>query len=129
MKRIVRSAMADLMPSGGPVPGILDAGWDEFVDRYRREVSRPVWAGVVLGSVVYTISPILTVRRPVPSFALSPELRDLHAEKITSHPIYLVRQAVFLLKLSAGFAWGADPAVRRQMNLDPYGKDPGSWRE
>ena len=129
MKRIVRSAMADLMPSGGPVPGVLDVGWDTFVDRYRQEVTRPVWAGVVLGSVVYTLSPVLTVGRPVPSFALSPALRNEHANRITSHRIYLVRQAVFLLKLSAGFAWGADPAVRRSLNLEPYGADPGSWRE
>jgi len=128
MKRLVRAALDDLIPSGGPMPGIIDAGWDDFVDQYKREASTQLWLGVVAGAVVYTVTPILTVRRPVLSYQLPPDLRDTHADRVTNHRFYLVRQAVFLLKLSAGFAWGADAGVRSKINLPPYESDPGTWR-
>ena len=44
------------------------------------------------------------------------------------HPIYLVRQSAFVLKLNAGFCWGADPDVRRAIGLAPYRPDPEGWR-
>ena len=128
-KRLVRSALADLMPSGGAMPGVLETDWDGFVERYAREAPRQVWLGVVAGALVYTVTPILTVGRPVPATRLSPELKDVHADRITQHPVYLVRQAVFLLKLSAGFAWGAHPSVREKLGLEPYDPDPGTWRQ
>ena len=127
MRRLVRAALADIMPSGGHMPGILDVGWDDFVEQYRREVPPSVWYGVCAGALVYTITPILTVHRPVLSFQLPPKLRDAHAERITTHDNYLVRQAVFLLKLTGGFAWGAHPDVREKLNLPPYMDDPRGY--
>lgn len=128
-KRLVRRALADLMPSGGAMPGILETDWDGFVERYSREAPVHVWAGVVAGAVVYELTPILTVRRPRRASRLSAELRDRHANEVTGHDLYLVRQAVFLLKLSAGFAWGAHPSVRSKLGLEPYDPDPGTWRD
>lgn len=127
MRRLVRAALADIMPSGGPMPGLDDVDWETFVEQFKREAPPSVWAGVCAGAVVYTVSPILTVHRPVLSFQLSDELRDTHASRITDHHIYLVRQAMFVLKLAGGFAWGADPEVRRRLNLEPYMGDPEGY--
>ena len=51
-----------------------------------------------------------------------------HANKIAYHPIYLLRQAVFLVKLSAGLCWGSRPEIRAIFSLPPYAEDPGTWR-
>ncbi|MBC7173124.1 MAG: hypothetical protein H5U40_11875, partial [Polyangiaceae bacterium] len=55
-------------------------------------------------------------------------LRDRHALRIAGTRVYLVRQAVFLLKMFAGLCWGQHPSVRRAMHLSPYAADPGSVR-
>jgi hypothetical protein len=39
---------------------------------------------------------------PLPSFALSPRLRTRHAERAPRLGIYLLRQAIMLVRLSAG---------------------------
>ena len=69
-----------------------------------------------------------------PSFCLhSPQpprgLLDRHASRITTTRFYLLRQAVFLVKLAAGLCWGADPAVRARLAMAPYPADPGTWVE
>lgn len=128
MRWIIRAALADVMPSGGHVPGILDTEWDQFFDQYLQETSWTMWAALCAGALLYVLTPVLTVYWPLPSVMLPQKLRDLHAHRIMNHPIYLLRQAVFLLKLPAGFCWGAHPRVRAQLNLPNYRPDPGSWR-
>jgi hypothetical protein len=125
---LVRSVMCDLMPRTSELPGIADTGVTEFLERLRREAHSGFWLGVVLGSVVYALTPLLTVFLPLPSFLLPARLRDLHARRIVSTNLYLVRQAVFLVRLSAGMCWGADPAVRARFALDAYPLDPGTFR-
>jgi hypothetical protein len=124
----IRSALSDLMPGETALPGIVDAGWDTFVVRYRREANWPMWFGLVAGSLVFILTPITTVGWPLPSFWLPRKVRDRHAYKVMLHPIYLVRQAVFLLKLNAGFCWGADPGVRAKLGMQPYPPEPTGWR-
>ena len=85
-------------------------------------------AGVYAGALVYTATPVLTVKVPLPAFALPRSLRNKHAERISQSDRYLVRQAIMLLKMAGGFAWGSDPRVREQLGLPPYAGDPGGWR-
>lgn len=125
---LVRSVMCALMPSGGPLPGLAETGIDEFLPRFRREAAASVWIGVVAGSVLFVIFPLFTIGVPLPSFWLPAKLRDRYIQKITSHPLYHVRQLIFLVKMAAGLCWGAHPAVRAQLNLAPYPADPGTWR-
>ncbi len=125
---VIRSAISDVMPSGTDLPGIIDADWDAFYERYRREASTTMWLGLALGSLVYVCAPILSVGWPLPSFLLPRRVRDRHADAMMGHPIYLVRQSAFVLKLNAGFCWGADPAVRQCLGLAPYRPDPDGWR-
>jgi hypothetical protein len=74
-------------------------------------------------------SDLFTVFVPLPAFLLPAKLADKHAERVTSTDVYLVRQAVFLVKLCAGLAWGADPQVRKRFAMAPLEQDPGTWRQ
>ena len=125
---VIRSALSDVMPEGAALPGVVEAGWDDFYARYRQEASWAMWSGLALGALVFVSAPLLTVGWPLPSFWLPRAVRDRHADKMMGHPIYLVRQSAFLLKLNAGFCWGADPAVRAALGLGPYRPDPTGWR-
>lgn len=128
-KALIRHAMRALYPRTEALPGIEDCDLDGFLARYRREAPTLMWIGLVLGTLVFVWTPLLTVYLPVPSFLLPRGLLDRHAQKITYSGIYLLRQAVFLVKLAAGMCWGQDPAVRAKFALAPYPEDPGTWRE
>ena len=131
MSLLIRLAMSDLMPRGegeDGLPGIADTGVSEFLVQLRRESDRSYWLGLVLGALVYIGSPVLTLGIPLPSFALTPRLRELHASRVERLPSYLLRQAVFVLRLSAGMCWGRDAVVRARLGLLPLPEDPGSFR-
>lgn len=132
MRWLVRSAIVALYPrverNGVVVPGAADCGLDAFLTRFRAETPRLVWLGVLLGALVFHLTPLLTVFLPLPAFLLPAGLRDTHASRITSTRFYLLRQAVFLVKLPGGLCWGADPAVRKLLALPPLQADPGTWR-
>ena len=51
-----------------------------------------------------------TAEEKVAAFLLG--LRDRYAHAVSSHPLYLVRQLIFLVKFAGGLCWGRDPAVR-----------------
>jgi hypothetical protein len=125
---LILSAMRALYPRSPDLPGIADTGIDEFLRRYRRESTRLLWMGLVLGTIVFTLTPVMTIGVPLPSFLLPRRALDRHALAVASHRLYLVRQTVFLVKMVAGLCWGAHPAVRERLALPPYPPDPGSWR-
>ena len=81
------------------------------------------------GAIVFAITPLVTLGIPLPAFALPASLLERHAQRILAHPIYVLRQAVFLVRLSAGMCWGADPRVRASFALAPYPPDPGTFRQ
>lgn len=128
MIALVRSACVALYPRTESLPGIEDTDLDAFLLRFRRESSFLLWFGVVLGAVVFALSPVLTTGVPLPAFLLPRGLRDRHATRIASHPIYLLRQAVMLVKLAAGLCWGAHPKVRAVFALPAYPAEPSAWR-
>jgi hypothetical protein len=121
--------MCALYPPTDDLVGIEQTDVDAFLERFKRETTPMMWAGVVLGSVVFAATPPLTVRVPLPAFLLRSETRDRHAAAIAGHPVYLVRQSVFLVKLAAGLCWGRHAEVREKFSLDPYGDDPATWRQ
>jgi hypothetical protein len=120
--------MCDLMPRTAGLPGIADTNVTGFLRRMQRESSRVYWTALVLGALVYALTPLLTVGVPLPVFALSPRLRMVHAERAPRLGIYLLRQAIMLVRLNAGMCWGADPWVRSRFALAAYPEDPGSYR-
>ncbi len=128
MNWLVRFAMRAMLPRGAGLPGVEDTGLDEFVPRLRRESAGLFWAGVVLGAVVFQLTPLVTIFVPLPACLLSARLLERHTQKITAHPLYLLRSPMLLLKVSAGYCWGAHPDVRKVIGLAPYPSDPEEWR-
>jgi hypothetical protein len=123
----IQHAMCALYPRTDAFPGMEDTDVKGFLRRYRRDSTAIMWLGLVLGTLAFVCTPILTLYLPVPSFLLPRALLDRHAHRVTTSRIYLVRQAVFLVKLAAGLSWGADPEVRARIALAPYPADPGTW--
>lgn len=117
-----------MMPRSAALPGIADTDLDGFLQRMKRDAAPLYWLGLVAGGALFALTPIVTVWLPVPAFFLSKRLLALHTERVLSHRLYVLRQAVYLVRLSAGMCWGADPAVRAKLSLAPYGPDPGTFR-
>ena len=126
---LIRHALTSLMPPVEGMPGLIDTDLDTFLIHYRRETSWTIWLGLVAGTAVYVLAPLITIGIPLPSFWLRHAQRDRYTRQVIRHPVYLVRQAIFVLKMTAGLAWGSSPEVRQVMNLAPYPADPGTWRE
>jgi hypothetical protein len=125
---LVRSAVVILYPRTATLPGAADCGLDAFLVKFKRETPWLIWLGTVMGALVFHFTPLFTVFIPLPAFWLPAKAADTHAARITNTNVYLVRQAVFLVKLCAGLCWGADPVVRKHFALPPLPPDPGTWR-
>jgi hypothetical protein len=128
MIALIRSAMCDFMPTAAGLPGIADTQVTEFLQTLKRESGQTYWIGLVLGAWVYALTPCMTVFVPLPAFLLPASLRDRHAQRIMATRFYFLRQAVFLVRLSAGMCWGQDPKVRERLALGAYPADPGTYR-
>ncbi|UJR86625.1 hypothetical protein [Sandaracinus amylolyticus] len=128
MTWLVRSAIIAMYPRTDALPGAEDCDIDEFLRRFRRETTFLMWLGIVAGAWVFHWTPILTVFVPLPAFLLPAGLRDKHAYRITTTNLYLIRQAVFLLKLAAGLCWGGHPEIRKRFALPVQPADPGTFR-
>jgi hypothetical protein len=125
---LIKFAMCTMMPRTPALPGIADTDLDGFLRKLRNESEPLYWTGLVLGSIVFALTPLITIGVPLPAFWLPRGLLDRHAERILAHPVYILRQSALLVRLSAGMCWGADTAVRARFNLPPYGPDPGTFR-
>lgn len=125
---LVHHVISDLYPRTEQLPGAADTGLLDFLRRFRREAPRTLWFGVALSSILYIVAPLFTLGLPLPSFALSRTLRELHAQRITTTRFYLLRMAMMTVKMAAGLCWGMDPTVRQKMGLEPWPADPGTWR-
>ena len=126
---LIKFAMCTMMPRAGDLPGIAETDLDGFLRRLRRDTTSLYWLGLVLGAVVFTLTPLITIGVPLPAFALPRRALDRHTERILAHPVYVIRQAAFLIRLSSGLCWGADEKVRAHFALPPYPPDPGTFRE
>ena len=126
---LVKFAMCTMMPRSESLPGIADTDVDGFLRRMKKDADPLYWLGLVVGGIVFAISPLLTVYVPLPAFLLPRSLLVRHCERILSSRIYVLRQAVFLVRLSAGMCWGADDKVRACFALAPMGPDPGTFKQ
>lgn len=126
---LVRDAMLALYPRTAELPGLEDTNIRTFLVKFRRETTFVFWLGIFMSACLFQWSTLFTVYVPLPAFLLSKKLRDKHAHKIASSELYLVRQAMLVLKMPAGLCWGADPAVRKHFALPVYEPDPSTWKK
>lgn len=126
---LIKFAMRTTMPRTDKLPGIADTELDAFLRKMQKEADGMFWLGLVVGAIVFMLSPLVTVWLPVPALFLPKSLLARHSERILAHRIYPLRQAVFLVRLSAGMCWGADANVRARFELPAYIADPGTFRQ
>ena len=119
--------MRAFMPGIDGLCGVADTEIESFIRSYLREMDSLSATGLVLGALLFVLAPVVTVGIPLPSFLLPQKWLDVYANRVASHPVYLIRQGIVVLKMAAGLCWGADPVVRRQLSLEPYPADPGTW--
>ena len=130
MNWLIRHAMCAMMPGGGRLPGLSKTDAADYTRRVRAESDWLYFLGLIAGAFVFAITPVITVGVPLPSFLLPAGLLDRHAQRVVAHRNYLIKQAVFLVRLNAGMCWGQHARVRRAFQLEPYGQDPeGSFRQ
>jgi len=127
MYRIIAFAMCALLPSIDGLPGLTPRSSRHHARRLLTETSPLFRLGVVAGSLLFVLSPLITVGVPLPAFLLPRTLLDRHANRAASHRIYWVRQAMFLVKAAAALQWGADAEARRAVGMDPYPEQPDTW--
>jgi hypothetical protein len=125
---LVRFALVAFFPREGDLPGLAELGVDRKIAALRRECTHLFWLGLVGAAVFFQLSPIMTVRRPWPAALLTEEQLDTHAHRLASHPAYLIRQILVLLKLVGGMFWGESPEIRATLLLPAYPPDPGTRR-
>ena len=128
MNDLVRFALVAFYPRVDDLPGLAELGVEEKIVALRRESTPLFWTGIVAAAVFFQLAPILTVHRPWPAVLLDEEQLDAHAHKLASHPVYLIRQLIVLLKLTAGIFWGQSPEIRAFLHLPAYPADPGTRR-
>ncbi len=128
MRWFVRFALSAIMPSSGDLKGVSETALDPFLDRLDRDAPPLFRFGVVLASLFFCLSPIITIWIPLPAFMLSKAQLRRHTEKGAGHPIYLIRQTIFLIKMVAGLCWSEDADVRATLGLPALDPDPGTWR-
>ena len=117
-----------MLPNHPHLVGAAETGLEDYIREFMAETNWMTWIGVVASSIVFMLTPVLTIGYPVPAILLSAKSLDKHAHRLASHRIYLLRQSTFIVKMLAGFCWGSSPQIRQQFNLTPYPPDPGTWR-
>jgi len=128
MNWLIRHAMCAMMPGGGELPGLDAADAADYTRAVRAESDWLYFLGLVLGAIVFAITPLITLGVPLPSFLLPAGMLDRHAQRVVAHRSYLIKQAVFLVRLNAGMCWGKLQAPRNALGQTLYAADSGSFR-
>ena len=122
-------ALDAVLPGHENCPGVAACSRGPAVlAELRREAPFEMRLILILAVWLWLLTPIFTVFVPLPAVLLPRGLKYRHTDRLTTTPIYLVRQVALVLKQIAGLAWGQDPQVRQAYGLAPYGDDPGTWK-
>ena len=124
----IRFALRTVMPASGRLKGVEETGLKAYLRQLRRDAPWIIRVGLIATSFVFIWSPIITVFVPLPAFLLPKKLLEKHAQKAASHPIYVLRQSTFMVKMIAGLCWAQDEDNRRELGLEPLPPDPLTWR-
>ncbi len=128
MRWITRNVLRNVLPAGGPLPGLEGVDLDQFLINFRQDAPWLMRVALSLSVLIYIFSTPITVFVPWPALWMPRGWRARHTERLAQHPIYVVRQTMTMLKMVAGMAWGQDPAIRQRLHLEAYEADPATWR-
>lgn len=126
---LVVATLRPTFPSTAHLPGLDRIDPRPMVRALLAESTWTMWLGVVGTAIVYQLLPLLTVYVPLPAVLLPRSLADRHAHRMATHPLYLVRMAMMMVKTVGGLVWGGAPEVRGALQMAPYPADPGSHRD
>lgn len=112
-----RIVVEALLPAEGPLPSGVDAGADAFLERFAGEA--PVSMRLALRAALFAavwVAPVMIGRLP-PLSRLTADERERALAAMAKSRWAVLRQLVLLLKATAAFQYGADPAVRRAIGF------------
>jgi hypothetical protein len=121
---LLTSAIVTTFPGSDRLPAVQ---MRPLVDQMWNESPAIMRLAMVGSAIAFHFTPLLTIYVPLPAFLLPAGLRDRHAHKLATHPIYLLRQSMLMVKTVGGLAWGADPTIRQRLGMKPYAPDPGRY--
>jgi len=128
MRTLVTFAASAMLPPVDGIPGTVDTGLREFVGKMLREAAFMYKLGVVAGSLLFWMTPLITIGMPLPANLLSADALNRHAFAFATSRITVFRQMALLIKMVAGFCWGVDDGIRERHGMAPLPADPGTWR-
>lgn len=126
--RIIAWTLAAIFPTTGSLPGLDQVDCRDKLAEIMATAPHGFTLGVYAATAVFLLSPLLTIFWPAPAPLLSRGALDRHANAMANHRLYLMRQAMLLLKTVGGMVWGAHEDVRGALALAPLAPDPGTWR-
>ena len=126
--RIINWTLAAVFPSTASLPGLDQVDCRAELEEILATAPHGFKLGLYGATALFLLSPLVTVFWPVPAPLLSRAALDRHADRLANHPIYLMRQAMLLLKTVGGMVWGAHANVRKALSLAPLAADPGTWK-
>ncbi len=128
-RKILVKILVVIFPGTDNVPGLDPQRTERFLVTFLGEAPLPMRLAFYGSSLAFLFSTPLTVGRLQPALSLRSKTLDRHANLAAAHSLYLMRQAMLLLKTVGGLCWGADPKVRRALGLRDYPSDPGTWKQ
>jgi len=115
-------------PRFGDLPGLQRPATLIFLRKLFADSPLLIRLALSASTVVFILSPVITIFVPLPAFLLPRKMCDAHAHKLATHPIYILRGVMLMIKTIGGLQWGADVAVRAKLAMQPYPSDPDTFR-
>lgn len=116
LNAVDRAVLETLLPGGvSPVLslGVLDTGFDEFLDDFRKLGAADLQRAFRIALLAAGWMAPLLVGRVPPLSRLSPADRERALTAMDGSEVAILRQLVRVLKTVVGLHYGAVPAVRR----------------
>ncbi|MAE28577.1 MAG: hypothetical protein QF599_10335 [Planctomycetota bacterium] len=113
-----------IFPGTTDVPGLCRERALPFLAMFHDQSPRTLRLALHASAIAFVMATPLTVGALRPALLLAPEVLARHTEACAGHRVYLLRQALLMLKTAGGFCWGADQAVRSSMSVAGYKPDP-----
>ena len=128
MRAVQRFVLNATMPEHAGVPGNNKASLDAFLDEFTVNAAPIMRIGFYAAVAVYVLSPVFTIKIPLPAFWLSDKQQTRHMESYSESRNMIIAQLWMLQKMIAALCWGMDASVRAYFGYEPLEGDPGTFQ-